>query len=253
VNGNNTLEEEIRERIAKGNKTFCANKTVFKSKLVSRKSRLKLFWSVIRPSVVYGCETWVLKESIIQKMSVFERKIFGPNKENNGIWRIETNKELDELTKQRNIINYVKAERLSWFGHINGVPETSIVKRIYKWKPFTSRPVGREDDVRNDLEKTKLIKWTEQAQDRLKWKVIVEKAKTLIRVEEEEEGEEEGGGGGGGGEAEGEEEEEEERGEGGEEEVIKRQLYIYSAVLKHLTTSSDFHTPLSSIVPFAHS
>jgi hypothetical protein len=28
---------------------------------------------VIRPVVVYGCETWVLKENIIQKLSVFER------------------------------------------------------------------------------------------------------------------------------------------------------------------------------------
>ena len=37
------------------------------------------------------------------------RKIFGPTKEANGIWRIKTNKELDELIKHRNIINYVKA------------------------------------------------------------------------------------------------------------------------------------------------
>ena len=68
VNGNNTMEEEIRERIAKGNnKAFYANKTLFKSNLVSRKSKLKLHWSVIRPIVVYGCETWVHKESIIKK------------------------------------------------------------------------------------------------------------------------------------------------------------------------------------------
>jgi hypothetical protein len=64
------------------------------------------------------------------------------------------------------------------------MPETSIVKKIYKWKPFTRRPVGRpksrwENDVRNDLKETKLIKWEEQVQDRLKWKDIVEKAKTL--------------------------------------------------------------------------
>ena len=59
------------------------------------------------------------------------------------------------------------------------MPETSIVKKIHKWKPFTARTVGREDDVRKDLKKTKLIKWTEQVQDRLKWKEIVEKAKTL--------------------------------------------------------------------------
>jgi hypothetical protein len=42
VNGDNTFEEEIRERIAKGNKALYANRTLFKSNLVSRKSTLKL-------------------------------------------------------------------------------------------------------------------------------------------------------------------------------------------------------------------
>ena len=64
------------------------------------------------------------------------------------------------------------------------MPETSIVKKIHKWKPFTERPVGRpksrwKDDVRNDLKKMKLIKWKEQVQDRLKLKGIFESAKTL--------------------------------------------------------------------------
>ena len=48
---------------------------LFKSKLVPRKSKLKLYWPVIRPVVVLGCETWDRKESIIQRLSVFERKI----------------------------------------------------------------------------------------------------------------------------------------------------------------------------------
>jgi hypothetical protein len=43
---------------------------------------------VIRPVVVYGCETWVFKENITQKLSVFERKIlgriFGPTKQKDG-------------------------------------------------------------------------------------------------------------------------------------------------------------------------
>ena len=65
--------------------------------------------------------------------------------------------------------------------------ETSIVKRIYKCKPFIGRQVGRpksrwEDDVRNDLKKMKLMKWAEQVQDRLKWKDTVEKAKTLSEL-----------------------------------------------------------------------
>ena len=95
---------------------------------------------------------------------------------------------MDELIKHRNIINYVKAQRLSWFGHINRMPETSIVKKIHKWKPITGKPVGRpksrwEDDVRNDLKTMKLIKWTELVQDRPRWKGIVEKAKTLPELQ----------------------------------------------------------------------
>jgi hypothetical protein len=68
VNGNNILVEEIRERIAEGNNAFFANKIIFKSKLVSIKSKLKLYWSVIGPILVYGCETWILKESIMQRL-----------------------------------------------------------------------------------------------------------------------------------------------------------------------------------------
>jgi hypothetical protein len=113
---------------------------------------------------------------------VFERKIlrkvFGPTKKKDGSWRIKRNIELDKLIQHRNIINYVKAQRLSWYGHIYRKHEISTVKKIYKWQPYITRPVGRpkhrwDDDVRNDL------KWTEQAQDRHEWKKIVEKAKTL--------------------------------------------------------------------------
>jgi len=167
VNGNNILEEEITERIAKGNKAFYANKALFQSKLVSRRSKLKLYQTVIRPVVVYGCETWVLKENIIQKLSVFEmkilRRIFGPTKKKDGSWKIKTNMELDKLILHRNIINYVKAQRLSWFGHVHRKPETSIVRKIYKWQPYVTGPVGKpkhrwDDDVRNDLRRMKLLK-----------------------------------------------------------------------------------------------
>jgi hypothetical protein len=97
----------------------------------------------------------VLKETIIQKLLVFERKIlrriFGPAKENQ-IWGIKTNEELDKLIKHKNIINYIKAQRLSWFGHVEGMPDTITIKKIFKWKPLTKRSQGwpkhrREDNM----------------------------------------------------------------------------------------------------------
>ena len=96
--------------------------------------------------------------------------------------------ELDKLIKHQNIINYVKAQILSWFGHVHRKHETTIVRKKYKWQPYVTRPVGRpkhrwDDDVRNDLRRMKLLKWSEQAQDRLEWKKMVEKAKTLHELQ----------------------------------------------------------------------
>jgi len=115
--------------------------------LLSKKYKFKLYWTLIRPIVTYPCETWVLKENIIQKLVIFERKIlrkiFGPTKEVNGLWRIKTNEELDELIKRKNIIRYFESQRLKWLGHVEGMPNEREVTRIYKWKTLASRPKGR--------------------------------------------------------------------------------------------------------------
>ena len=72
---------------------------------------------------------------------VFERKvlrkIFGPTKGRDRTSRIKTNNELDKLIRHKNIINYIKAERLSWFGHLHRMLEERMVKKkVYKWKPM---------------------------------------------------------------------------------------------------------------------
>ena len=101
----------------------------------------------MRPVVTYACITWVLKQSIKQKLLVFERKIlkriFGPTKERDGTWRIKTNDKLNELIKNRTIINYIKSQRLGWFGHVYRMPDGRMVKKVYEWKPMATRSLGR--------------------------------------------------------------------------------------------------------------
>jgi hypothetical protein len=52
-----------------------------------------MYKTLVRPVVTYACETWVLKENIKTKLSVFERKvprrIYGPTKEKDGMWWIK--------------------------------------------------------------------------------------------------------------------------------------------------------------------
>ena len=128
----------------------------------------------------------MLKENIIQKLIVFERKIlrviFGPTKENQTL-RIKNNEELDKPIKHENIVNYIKAQRLSWFGHIQRMSEARATKKIFKWNPLTMRPRGRhkyrwEDNIIQDLGQMMIKNWLTCVQDRAKWKDVIEKAKT---------------------------------------------------------------------------
>jgi hypothetical protein len=136
--------------------------------------------------VTYASETWVLKENIIQKLLVFERKIlrgrFGPTKENQ-TWRIENNEEMDKLIKHENVVNYIKAQKLSWFGHIQRMPKVRATKKIFKWNSLNTRPTERpkyrwEDNIIQDLGQMKVKNWLTCVQDRVKWEDVVEKAKT---------------------------------------------------------------------------
>jgi len=69
VNNRNSIEEEIQYRIPHGNKAYYANQLLFKSTLFSKISKLKLYWSIIRPTVTYGCEVWVLERTIKKQVS----------------------------------------------------------------------------------------------------------------------------------------------------------------------------------------
>jgi len=98
-----------------------------------------MYKTLVRPVVTYACETWLLKENIKTKLKVFERKvlrrIYGPTKQKHGTWRIKTNEELNRLTDNKNIINYIKAQRLAWFGHVHRMPDTSMVKKYMSGHP----------------------------------------------------------------------------------------------------------------------
>jgi hypothetical protein len=102
LNENNSVEEEIMRRIFLGNKAFFSNQDLFKSKLLTKNSKLRMYKTLVRSMVTCACETWVLKENTKTKLRVFERKIlrriYEPTKEEDGTWQIKSNEELNRLT-----------------------------------------------------------------------------------------------------------------------------------------------------------
>jgi hypothetical protein len=54
INDSNSIEEEVKQRIALGTKAYNANQKHFKSILAIKSSKLKLYRTVIRPIVTYA-------------------------------------------------------------------------------------------------------------------------------------------------------------------------------------------------------
>ena len=136
---------------------------MFKSKLLYRKAKLRLY-----NTITFGCKTRVLKEADVRKLLVFERlllrRIYGSIKGTDGRQRICRIHELYMLNINGNIINFIKSQRLRWFGHMIRMSDNRLAKEIYKWKPIEIRAQGRpkirwQDDVIDDLKKMKIKNW----------------------------------------------------------------------------------------------
>jgi hypothetical protein len=114
VNESANSHEEINRRIIAGNKCYFSMAPLFKSKLLSRKTKIRLYKTLVRPIVLYACGAWASTKTDEKKLMIFERKIlrriFGPKKntENNEYER-RTNAELKELFNETDIVGVLKS------------------------------------------------------------------------------------------------------------------------------------------------
>jgi wyosine [tRNA(Phe)-imidazoG37] synthetase (radical SAM superfamily) len=115
-----------------GNKAYYANRQLFNSSLISRKSKLQIYRTLVRPVVTYGLESWTLTMEEERALAVFERKIFlkiyGPVIENE-LWRTRQNDELEAIIRRENIVRFIKLQRIRWLGHIDRMQDTAIPKK----------------------------------------------------------------------------------------------------------------------------
>ena len=89
------------------NRTYFVVISLFRSRLLSRATKIILYKALIRPVVLCGAEARTLTKKEEQAVLIFGRKIFrrihGP-KYGKGEWKSQTNRELEEMSKGENIV-----------------------------------------------------------------------------------------------------------------------------------------------------
>jgi hypothetical protein len=100
-----------------------------------KKSKIKIYRTIIFPLVLYGCETWSLTLREERRLRVFEnrvlRRIFGPKREEvKRKWRKLHNEELNHLCYSPNITWIIKWKRMRWVGRVERMGERRGVNRV---------------------------------------------------------------------------------------------------------------------------
>jgi hypothetical protein len=100
----------------------------------------------------------------------------------NNVWRIRYNEELNILLKGKDIVRFIKSQRLRWLGHVERMLDNAMPKRMLKGRLYCKRRKGRPrmrwlDDVESDLKKMVVKGWKEKMRAREQWRLVVEEAK----------------------------------------------------------------------------
>lgn len=174
----NSYMSEINKRILQGNRCFYSLIKTMKSRSLSRKTKIRIYRTVIRPVVMYGAETWVLTKESERRLDTWERKllrkIYGPVQEN-GEWRVRHNSELYELYKDPPLTIEIRSQnKMGRTCRKNG--------RLPSSKTSPHKATSRKEANRTSEKKMALLnirRWRHVALDRIRWREIVEKAKDL--------------------------------------------------------------------------
>ena len=148
VTARNEMEREVLARITAGNRCYYSLQHLLKRRNITRPTKLRIYNTIIRPVVLYGCETWTLTKHLEQRLLVFEnnilRRISGPIYDiNEGVWRRRHNEELRALTRQPLITDHVRSQRIQWAGHVARMEEDRMPKSAMEGTMEGRRPVGR--------------------------------------------------------------------------------------------------------------
>ena len=174
-------DEDIKARLGKARGAFVKLNRVWNSNSVTKKTKIKLYKTLVKPVLMHGCETWKMNEGDAQKINVFQNRCL------RRILKIKwqdkvTNKELLERANVDRLSEEVRRRRWRFIGHIlRKHPDNDCVTAL-TWAPEGKRRRGRPKTtwrrtVERERTKAGWQSWCEvrtAAQDRLQWKTHVQ-------------------------------------------------------------------------------
>ena len=163
----------MENRVAKAWSKWRELSGVICDKKVPTKLKILIYQTVIRPTLLYGCETWPMSVKDERRTATTEmtmvRWAMGV-----GLLEHRRNEEILKEVKVEQIATVMR-RRLEWFGHVKRRDETENSRAVVEMKMQGKRPRGRpklrwKDTVRRDMKAWSIRE--EWATERERWKSL---------------------------------------------------------------------------------
>ena len=151
-------------------------KEIFRSRSVTKRTKLHVFQVMVMPVLLYGAETWAVTQQELRKLHAFQmkclREIVGVT-----LWDRRRNVDILEETGELPVEEQLRHKRLQWFGHLQRMPENWPQKQVLRCRPHgrKRKPGGTSqcwvDLVHKDL--SNLPKWSEHVKNRSQWRSVI--------------------------------------------------------------------------------
>lgn len=155
------IDQEISNRINKATRSFNVLKPpLFCRKEISSKTKVRIFNTVCIPALLYGTETWAIKESQLARLERFQnrclRVILKIFYETHG--QVSNSSIREKAQNQRSVEQLIHNRRLHWFGNVYHMPTSRLPNKMLSAQPPQGkRPQGKRfhtwrEILRSDFE-----------------------------------------------------------------------------------------------------
>ena len=136
---------DVTSRIKKASKTFGALRgPIFNNSNLSVATKRAVYRAVVLAVLLYGSETWVLKDQHTKRLNVFHnrcvRTILGVNRFEHWQERLTTQVLAENFGMHWTIPDIIMEQRLKWLGHVGRMNEERLPKKLMFGELRKTRP-----------------------------------------------------------------------------------------------------------------
>ena len=176
------INDEVNARIAKASAAFGRLRgSIWDRSGMRLDTKLKVYRSVVLPTLLYACETWTVYQRHAKRLNHFHTSCLRKLLKIKWQDRIPDTEVLKRAGMQ-SIYTLLKLAQLRWTGHVTRMPDERLPKKILYGKSSRKRSHGGQKKRYKVTLKASLKdfnipteSWEQIAQDRTKWRGLIKR------------------------------------------------------------------------------